>query len=98
MDRLSFWSKEFVWCCFVPMVVFLVLHIYAGDWKNAAWQFVMLLIMCVNNLLLCSNSRLKKELFEQLQVNISLIEHIKETLKKEEKQENGNGKNVSDLR
>ncbi|MBO5681108.1 MAG: hypothetical protein J6T08_05275, partial [Lentisphaeria bacterium] len=54
----NFWSKGFVFLCFVPMLVFTILHAVSGSWINATWQAVTLLILCANNYLLCLNDTL----------------------------------------
>lgn len=80
----QFWSKGFTLCCFIPLAVLTALQIAADNYWGAAWQAVTLAILCVNNYLLCSNYTLKKELLEQLQVNLALIQSFKDILKKEE--------------
>lgn len=79
----QFWSKGFLFCCFAPLTILTVLQMLAENWIAAVWQAVILAILCVNNYLLCSNCTLKEELLEQLQVNLALIEHIKENLNEE---------------
>jgi hypothetical protein len=79
----QFWSKSFLCVCFIPLTILAVLQIMAENWMAATWQVVTLAILCVNNYLLCSNYTLKKELFEQLQINIALIQHIKEDITKQ---------------
>ena len=77
----QFWSKSFLCVCFIPLTILAVLQIMAENWMAATWQVVTLAILCVNNYLLCSNYTLKKELFEQLQINLALIEYTKENIK-----------------
>ena len=84
----QFWSKGFTFCCFIPLAVLTALQIAADNYCGAGWQAVMLAILCVNNYLLCSNYTLKKELWEQLQVNLALIEHVKYNLNKKESEQN----------
>lgn len=79
----QFWNKGFICCCFVPLAILIVLQLGASNYWDAMWQTVILLLLCVNNHLLCENYKLKKELFEQLQVNLALIEYTREQLKKE---------------
>ena len=79
----QFWSKGFTFVCFIPLTILAVLQIMAENWMAATWQVVTLAILCVNNYLLCSNYTLKKDLFEQLQINIALIQHIKEDITKQ---------------
>ena len=79
-----FWSKGFIFCCFIPLAVLTVLQVSEDNYWGAAWQFITLLLLCVNNYLLCSNNNLKLELLEQLQVNLALIQHLKEMLNEEE--------------
>ena len=79
----QFWSKGFSFCCFIPLVVLTILQLTSGNTAEAIWQTVMLVLLCVNNYLLCSNYTLKKDLLEQLQVNLALIEYTREQLKKE---------------
>lgn len=86
----QFFSKGFVWCCLIPMLVFTLLHIYVGDWKNAAWQAVTLAILCANNYLLCSKANPEDALLEELQINIALIEYIRALLPPEATTEKSN--------
>lgn len=80
----QFWSKGFTFCCFIPLAVLTALHVAVESYLNAAWQAVTLAILCVNNYLLCSNYTLRRELFEQLQINIALIEYLKKFIKDDE--------------
>lgn len=80
-----FWNNGFIFCCFTPLTLLTILQIAADNYLGAMWQAITLLLLCVNNYLLCSNNNLKKELLEQLQVNLALIQHLKEMLNEESK-------------
>lgn len=80
----QFWSNGFSFCCFIPLAVLIVLQLAANNYWDALWQTIVLLLLCVNNYLLCSNYTLKKDLLEQLQLNLALIEYIKEFFKNED--------------
>ena len=79
----QFWSKGFTFVCFIPLTILAVLQIMAENWMAATWQVVTLAILCVNNYLLCSNYTLKKELYEQLQINLALIQYTMENIAKQ---------------
>jgi hypothetical protein len=81
----QFWNNGFIFCCFAPLALLTILQFAADNYLGATWQAITLLLLCVNNYLLCSNNNLKKELLEQLQVNLALIQHLKEILNEESK-------------
>lgn len=80
----QFWSKGFLFCCFIPLAVLTALHIASGNYWGAAWQTATLILLCANNYLLCANQILKNELFEQLQLNIDLLELTKKTVQEKD--------------
>lgn len=88
----QFFSKGFSFCCFIPLAALTVLQIASGNYWSAAWQAVTLAILCVNNYLICSNRNLRDkyvqmldDFYEEVEINIALIEYIRALLPPEAK-------------
>ena len=77
----------------IPCSIFAVLYAKAGDWRAFAWQLFMLLILGGVNHLTIELQNLRKkyievldDLYEEIQVNLALIEYVKELTPQEDKE------------
>lgn len=82
----KFWSAGFTICCFIPLVILTALYVYSGNYKDAFWQMLTLVLLMVNNYLLCENRKMRKLVLETAKDNLELIE-LSQKLIKETKNE-----------
>jgi hypothetical protein len=61
----------------------------AGDWKSFIWQFLALMLICENHKLHCSVYDYRKELYDEIEMNISLLQIIREDIINKGEIENG---------
>lgn len=87
--KMRVWNKWFVCCCFMPICAILVMLALAGDWKSFIWQFLALILICENHKLHCSVHDYRKELYDEIEMNISLLQIIREDIINKGEIENG---------
>lgn len=76
----QYWSKSFAFICFFPQIVLIALYLMQGCWMMFAFQTIILMLCCFNNYLLCENYSIKKEVINQIQINLNLIDYIKKKI------------------
>ena len=96
----DFFNFGFVVLVVIPCTILAVLYAKSGDWRAFAWQLFMLLILGGVNHLTIELQNLRKkyievldDLYEEIQVNLALIEYVKElTPNNNNKTKNGDEK------
>lgn len=77
---MSFWNVGFVIIVLIPFALVTAAYTIGGRYDYALFQTALLAVLCWNNRLLCINHELKEELLEDAQINLALIEYIKEKI------------------